>query len=735
MTKLSVWTQFANHRVMCFQGATETRKGTARQYKTISLRDIASLAEKPTREPKEKALAILQSNYNYSDGRTHEVQREKGQFTCLCGDIDRGNLASDDIQEFVEKLFGNKVALLIYSSSSATVENKKWRVIVPLRDPMPYGPWSELMEVLYAFLGEEGCTLDTALLKAGQPVYMPNVQPALWDGDKPQFYDSYIEDGEGAHAQMPVVLEWTAKLAIQRANENAKRAEAARLKSRATTYPKISGFNAKHDLDGMLSGVGYKSSPTRAGDWKSPLQTSDSYATHVFINEEGGKYWVSLSESDKLAGLGRATASGSRCGDAFDIYVYYKLSGDFSKALQSLESPSPVLDYSALALAASADTPDDGKPKDVSIADILDNPSPPVEFIIEGILPAGVVTLFAGHGGTCKSILSLQVAVSVAMGLPFLGMETQKVKVLVYSAEDSGHVVRYRLNNICSQWKISPTELARNLTVLDASEVDPVLFAEKRENSILAGVPTPAMQDLINAVARTGARLIILDNVSDVYGADEIKRPQVRTFIRMQAQLARRTNAALLLLAHVDKQTARGNSEEGYSGSTAWNNSVRSRLFIRTDKDALMIEHQKSNYGKRIEPISVVFDRGLIVLAENASNSYALSEGREAKSAAVLGMIDEFYQRGEWISTATTSPNNAFKVLSRESSYPKGLIRTDLWQLLRDAERSKKLNREAYKNSSRHESHRWLVVNSASTLRQLDSQRTPQEGAPSRAPL
>lgn len=25
---LSVWTQFADHRVMCFQGATETRKGT-----------------------------------------------------------------------------------------------------------------------------------------------------------------------------------------------------------------------------------------------------------------------------------------------------------------------------------------------------------------------------------------------------------------------------------------------------------------------------------------------------------------------------------------------------------------------------------------------------------------------------------------------------------------------------------------------------------------------------------
>ncbi len=433
---------------------------------------------------------------------------------------------------------------------------------------------------------------------------------------------------------------------------------------------------------------------------------------------------------DKLAKIGHATASGHRCGDAFDIYVDFKLNGDFTKALQSLAPPATVLDYSALASASSPDTLGEGKPKDISISDIQDNPSLPVEFLIEGILPVKVVTLLAGHGGTSKSMLSLQAGASLAMGLPFLGMKSQRVKVLVYSAEDDSHIVRNRLATICDRMKIDPKELAKNLTVQDASEGDPVLFIEKKESAIVTGVPTPAMQDLIHAVARTGARVIILDNSSDVYGADEIKRVQVRAFIRMLAQMARKANAAVLLLAHVDKQAAKSISNEGYSGSTAWNNSVRSRLFIKEDKEGrLTIEHQKSNYSKRIESISLVFDRGLVVLEEekfeNVSDISAFNAVREIRENTVLQMLHEFYQRGEWISSAQSSPNNAYKMLLNEQSYPKGMSKSDLWQLLREAERGRKIYKETYRNHSRHDAQRWCV-NSAATVRQLDSQSGPE---------
>ena len=350
----------------------------------------------------------------------------------------------------------------------------------------------------------------------------------------------------------------------------------------------------------------------------------------------------------------------------------------------------------------------------MSIADVEENPPPTVEFLIEGILPIGVVTMLSGHGGTSKSILSLQVAVCLAMGLPFLGMETRRVKVLVYSAEDGSHIVRYRIANICKRWGIDPKELALHLTVLDASEVDPILFTEKRENSVVAGVPTAAMQNLIDTVGKTGARAVIIDNSSDVYGADEIKRVQVRAFIRMLGKLAKNANAAVLLLAHVDKQAAQGKSTEGYSGSTAWNNSVRSRLYIQDDKaGGLLIDHQKSNYGKRIDPIKVVFDRGVVVLAEekpeNPADRAAFDAVHEIRLTALLGMLDEFYCRGEWIATAQTSPANAYKMLHQEKNFPPGWSRPDLCAALRGLERAKRIEKETYKADSKDRS-RWRVT-------------------------
>jgi hypothetical protein len=55
----------------------------------------------------------------------------------------------------------------------------------------------------------------------------------------------------------------------------------------------------------------------------------------------------------------------------------------------------------------------------------------------------------------------------------------------------------------------------------------------------------------------------------------------------------------------VDKNTSRNKKAdggEGYSGSTAWHNSARSRLFMtRGDDGLLTLEHQKSNLGKRRE--------------------------------------------------------------------------------------------------------------------------------------
>jgi hypothetical protein len=243
---------------------------------------------------------------------------------------------------------------------------------------------------------------------------------------------------------------------------------------------------------------------------------------------------------------------------------------------------------------------------------------------------------------------------------------------------------------------------------VDATDNDPVLYAELSDAGIRTGATTATYRALEQAAEEFGADVLIIDNSSDTYDADENSRPRVRGFIRELAKLVRRRQGAVLLLAHVDKTSARGFAAgQGYSGSTAWHNSVRSRLFLSEVDGRLVLEHQKSNLGKRAEPIDLQWaEGGVLTLASSACSGLIASADRDA----VLALIREFYDRGEFISTSQNAPGNAFKALQSERGFPVRLNRNEFFRVLRDAERSGHLIRERYQNDNRKERERWRVL-------------------------
>ena len=129
--------------------------------------------------------------------------------------------------------------------------------------------------------------------------------------------------------------------------------------------------------------------------------------------------------------------------------------------------------------------------------------------------------------------------------------------------------------------------------------------------------------------------------------------------MRSLARIARECDAGVLLLAHVDKGTSRGDrgpNSEGYSGSTAWNNSARSRLFMSRDKDgSLLLEHQKHNLGRLREPLRLVWPEGGIPQADKPFGPVVQGIADRGHAKALLRLIAEFTARGEFITTATTS--------------------------------------------------------------------------------
>lgn len=349
----------------------------------------------------------------------------------------------------------------------------------------------------------------------------------------------------------------------------------------------------------------------------------------------------------------------------------------------------------------------------VSVGDVLTNPSPPPRFVWGRYLPRALVALLAAHGGTGKSIIALMLLVAVATGRELFGIATERCRVLFASFEDDGAIVRHRLETICREWCIDPAELEGQLVVVDGTE-SPELFATTTARD--AGSVTPTYTRL--ETLAEGAGLVIVDNASDTFGGDEINRRQVRAFMRSLARIAKRNDAAVLLLAHVDKNTSRAGKAtngEGYSGSTAWHNSARSRLFmVRDASGQLEIQHQKGNHAGRPHPPLLLDwpEDGLPQLSHARPGPAAADSGllAELDTRALLALIAEFSERGEHVTTATTSRTHAAKLLASEPTFPKSRKVAEIFTLLREAERKGHLARVNVTMENRKQKEVWDVT-------------------------
>ncbi len=323
--------------------------------------------------------------------------------------------------------------------------------------------------------------------------------------------------------------------------------------------------------------------------------------------------------------------------------------------------------------------------KPVTVFDVHTRPSPAPVFVWDDYLPRGQVALLGAHGGTGKSTIALMLGVCAPLGRPLFGVSTQPCKVLFVSLEDGEHIVRHRLAHICRAWGIDPQDLHDRLIVVDGTEHPELFSAESRG----AGDRTPTYFELRQLVQAEGIGLVIVDNASDAFGGDEIQRRQVRAFMLALAVVARATDCAVLLLAHVDKTTSRNKKAEGgegYSGSTAWHNSARSRLFLtRGDDGLLTLEHQKANLGRRRDPVTLQWpENGLPGLVEAGAGfagfaGFPGQQGRadDERAASLLRLIAEFEGRGQYCSPAAQARNNVHSLLKSEPAFQSLKMGTD----------------------------------------------------------
>ena len=341
-------------------------------------------------------------------------------------------------------------------------------------------------------------------------------------------------------------------------------------------------------------------------------------------------------------------------------------------------------------------------------------PEPP-KFILPDWLPCGYATLFAGHGGVGKSGIALHLAVCVAAGVPFFGMELQARRVLYLSCEDRESVLHWRLARISQHLGIRLADLRGKLEVIDLVGAETIIWEKTREGCLMA--PWFELQKRMRVYQ---TEVLFVDGISDTYGGNENAKAEVKRYVNSLVRLIDPERGAIILIGHIAKPAASGlPTTEGYSGTTGWHNSVRARWYLYPETESaedggrptktgdLMLELQKSNLGQTDQTIRFQWDKAEhLFVGQSASLSQFDRKHQERTEQDAI--IASFRATEQHVPAATTGRRTAYHVLAAQSIFPASLKgdsgpkKRRFWRHIEDLRASGILREVSIRRADRH---------------------------------
>jgi hypothetical protein len=345
------------------------------------------------------------------------------------------------------------------------------------------------------------------------------------------------------------------------------RQEAPKGKAAPSAESVVAEFNRRTAIDDLLSRYGYKRERSGSPNWRSPNQTTDSFATRVYPSGR----WISLSGSDAAAGLGKPAPGGSAVsGDAFDLFAFYECSNDFAAAVKRAAADMgmtkrPDVEWGDNHGAAEP-PPDTGASqgadgrKDGDADEFSDNPSAnirrarivtlgelfawreanPIRWLVDGVIKSGLLYTLVGSPGGGKTTVACRLAMSLAAGVSFAKHETEQCQILYVAAENQDGVAD-RFRALAKLPAFGSVDLAGAIDVLmtqDASGLEGVRLA------IAERVEASAPYDLI--VVDTAQATFPGDNEND-------NTQQLQFFRWLRGLTYTKGNPTVLVLAHPAK--------------------------------------------------------------------------------------------------------------------------------------------------------------------------------------
>ena len=302
--------------------------------------------------------------------------------------------------------------------------------------------------------------------------------------------------------------------------------------------------------------------------------------------------------------------------------------------------------------------------------DWQDDGPPARQWALTDWLPLKQATYLTGPGSAGKSLLAQQLCTCIALGLPFMGIPTEARASLYLTCEDDPDEMMRRQVAICDALGVRMSDTEGKLFLTSWGNcIDPALVRATADGRIERTENFAALRDGARQ-ARMG--FLSLDNVAHLFAGNENSRHEVATFVMAMNSLAAELAGSVLFLGHPNKAGAE------FSGSTAWENQVRSRIHLEcpqgeegdvSDPDLRVLSRSKANYARNGEKLIFRWHKWAFVRPEdlpgNIGEELAATILANNENAAFLACLDERNRQRRPVSELKAAPSYAPREFER----------------------------------------------------------------------
>lgn len=266
---------------------------------------------------------------------------------------------------------------------------------------------------------------------------------------------------------------------------------------------------------------------------------------------------------------------------------------------------------------------------------------PPLEYLVEGLLPLGGAAMLAAPPKRRKSFLVQDLVLSVATGRPFLGRKTRQGRTLYLALEDGLRRLQARQNAILGRETIASHDCMYAVAApkLNAGLLDAIRTWKQQTDGVLVAI------DVFQRIRPDGSKT---NDYQLDYGA-----------VAPLNDLANELGITILLIHHTRKMENADDIFSDISGSNGIYGALTTVWMMRGGDQADDVDAILFYQGKDIESDSLKmrFNRGTLRFDPVVDAKKAVLESGNALVRVAKRLVEE--NDGEWTGTATEFGNYA----------------------------------------------------------------------------